>query len=37
MNQIHVGDHIHASTTFEYPWATPGTGVLRNLRSSIDF
>ena len=23
-----VGDHIHASTTFEYAWATPGHTII---------
>ena len=23
-----VGDHIHAATTFEYVWATPGHTII---------
>ena len=36
----YVGDRIHATTTFEYAWATPGHTIIersRNPRRSIDF
>ena len=29
-----AGDHIHATTTFEYAWTTPGHSIIRGSQKS---